>query len=106
MGKKKTTDAVKILHRRYVGGALRKRAVEKERESLDVAEQIYTLRTQAGLSQRELAKLVGTQQSVISRLEDADYDGQSLKMLRRIGSALHCRVRVRFVPDSSEAAFG
>lgn len=36
------------------------------------------------LSQRELAKLVGTTASVICRLEDADYDGHSLSMLIRI----------------------
>ena len=107
MGKKKTiTDAVEILHKRYVKGDLRRGALEKEREALDIAEQIYTLRMQAGLSQRQLARLVGTQQSVISRLEDADYDGQSLRMLRRIASALHCRVQVRLVPDCIDAAIG
>jgi len=36
-------------------------------------------------------------QSVISRLEDADYDGHSLAMLRRIASALEKRVEIRFV---------
>ena len=108
MGKKKSTsDAVRILQKRYVKeSALRRRAVERAREALDIAEQIYTLRTQAELSQRQLAKLVGTQQSVISRLEDADYDGQSLRMLRRIAAALHCRVQVRFVPEKSGAATG
>jgi ribosome-binding protein aMBF1 (putative translation factor) len=34
---------------------------------------IYDVRKQAGLTQRQLADLVGTTRSVIARLEDADY---------------------------------
>jgi len=40
---------------------------------------------------------VGTTASVICRLEDAEYDGHSLAMLRRIAEALGKRVEVRFV---------
>ncbi len=46
--------------------------LEEARASAQVAWQIYDLRTKAGLSQRELAKLVGTTASVICRLEDED----------------------------------
>lgn len=46
-----------------------------------VAQLIYDARVEAGLSQTELANLIGTTQSVISRLEDADYEGHSLSML-------------------------
>jgi hypothetical protein len=42
---------------------------------------------------------VGTTQSVISRLEDADYEGHSLPMLQRIAAALHKRLDVRFEPE-------
>jgi transcriptional regulator with XRE-family HTH domain len=49
------------------------------------------------LSQRELAKRVGTTASVICRLEDADYRGHSLAMLRRIAAALDRRLEIRFV---------
>jgi transcriptional regulator with XRE-family HTH domain len=51
-----------------------------------------------GLSQRQLAKLVGTPASVICRLEDADYEGHSLAMLNRIATALNRRVEIHFVP--------
>jgi len=64
----------------------------------EVASLIYRLRTQARLSQRALAKAVGTTASVICRLEDADYEGHSLAMLRRIAAALGKRVEIRFVP--------
>ena len=59
---------------------------------------IYELRMEAGLTQKELAKRVGTTQSVISRIEDADYEGHSLTMLQRIAAALQQRLEVRFVP--------
>jgi len=72
--------------------------LEEMRAADDVARQILQLRTSAGLSQRQLAKLVGTTASVICRLEDADYEGHSLAMLRRIAGALGQRVEIRFVP--------
>lgn len=69
-----------------------------------VAQLIYKARTDAGLTQGKLAKLIGTRQSVISRLEDADYDGHSLSMLRRIAEALGKRLQVRFVDANNRAA--
>jgi len=53
----------------------------------------------AGLSQKELAKLLKTSQQQISRLESPGYEGHSLSMLRRVAEALHARVRVVFEPD-------
>ena len=95
----KTSDAVEILHRRYVRGDAEKLAeLERIRADDAVARKIYDLRTKSGLSQRGLAKLVGTSASAICRLEDADYEGHSLAMLNRIAEALDRRVEIRFVP--------
>jgi DNA-binding XRE family transcriptional regulator len=97
--RKPTTDAVEILHRRYFEGKPEMlAALEEARANDEVARKIYELRTKAGLSQRQLAKLVGTTASVICLLENADYEGHSLSMLRRIATALHRRVEIRFVP--------
>jgi ribosome-binding protein aMBF1 (putative translation factor) len=94
-----TTDAIEIMHRRYFEGQPGKLAeLEEARANDEVARKIYQLRTQAGLSQRELAKLVGTTASVICRLEDADYEGHSLSMLRRVAAAVDRRVEIRFIP--------
>jgi ribosome-binding protein aMBF1 (putative translation factor) len=96
---KPTTNALEILHRRhYEGRPDRLAALEDARIDDEVARKICQLRTKAALSQRALAKLVGTTASVICRLEDADYDGHSLPMLRRIAAALNRRVEIRFVP--------
>jgi len=102
MAKKTTTDALEILRKRYIGNDKeRLESLEKHRENLAIAEQIYLLRTQAGLTQEQFAKLVGTTQSVISQLEDADYEGHSLRMLRRIATVFHQRVEVRLVPEDA-----
>lgn len=99
MGKAKmTTDGVKLLHEWFVrGNAEMERLLDEERKNAEIAARIRALRTSAGLSQRQLAKIVGTTASVICQLEDADYEGHSLSMLRRIGAALGHRVELRFV---------
>ena len=100
-----TTDAVEILHRRYFEGKPKMLALlEEERANAEIARKIYELRTKAGLSQRALAKLVGTTASVICRLEDADYEGHSFSLLRRIATALNRRVEIRFVPQRGKHA--
>jgi ribosome-binding protein aMBF1 (putative translation factor) len=96
---KRTSDAVAILHRRYVTGRPKAEAgLQVARLNAAIAQQIHDLRTKAGLTQKQLATLVGTSYSVISRLEDADYEGHSLSMLQRISSALHYQLQVQFVP--------
>ena len=92
------TDGLEILDRLYFRTPARKRAVEKARLNAEIAQEIYALRTKAGLTQAQLAKLVGTTGSVISRLEDADYSGHSLSMLQRVSAALNRRLEIRFVP--------
>lgn len=68
-------------------------------EAWAVALQIAALRQRAGLSQKDLAKLLKTSQQQISRLESPGYEGHSLSMLRRVAEALHARIRVTFEPQ-------
>ena len=101
MGRKRkaTSDGLEILRRRYYEGKPdRVAALERERTNAEIAREIFVLREKAGLTQKQLADLVGTTPSVICRLEDADYEGHSLSMLRRIAEVLGRRVEVRFVP--------
>lgn len=97
--KRKTSDAVEILQRITGNSKDMRHMVEVARINVIVSEMIYEARTAAGLTQAALARRVGTTQSVISRLEDADYEGHSLTMLQRIAEALHVRLELRFVPD-------
>ncbi|MBI3605330.1 MAG: helix-turn-helix transcriptional regulator [Nitrospirae bacterium] len=71
---------------------------EEEKINFQAALAIRSAREAAGLTQDQLAKKIGTTQSVISRLEDADYEGHSLKMLERIAEALNQRVIIHLEP--------
>ena len=97
MPRRSTTDATRILAGIAGPSAVRRRAFAEECAHREVARRLYALRKQAGVSQAELARRVGTTQSVISRLEDADYGGHSLALLQRIAAALERRVEIRFV---------
>lgn len=93
-----TIDAVEIIRRRYYEGRPKRLTELAEAEANDaVARKLRALRLRARLTQGQLAKLVGTTTSVISRLENADYQGHSLAMLRRIAGAMNQRVELRFV---------
>ena len=67
---------------------------KKAGEAWDLAIQLAALRKASGLSQKELAKRVGTSQQQISRLESPSYEGHSLSMIRRVAEALGATVRV------------
>ncbi len=95
MSQKKKANAIDILHKRYYEGRPeRKASLEAVRINAEIARMIYELRVDAGLSQQELADLIDTTQSVISRLEDDDYKGHSLSMLNKISKALNKRLTV------------
>lgn len=93
------SEALQYTYSRFIAGDPEQESFyEQALFDTEVASLIYDLRTKAGLSQRALARKVGTTASVICRLEDADYEGHSLAMLRRIAEALGKRVEIRFVP--------
>jgi ribosome-binding protein aMBF1 (putative translation factor) len=94
----RTKNALKIIDRITGDDPELLELIEEETLNTQVARMIYEARTQAGLTQQELADLVGTKQPVIARLEDADYDGHSLAMLQRIATALHHRLEIHLVP--------
>jgi DNA-binding XRE family transcriptional regulator len=80
------------------GVRMRLKKLEEGRANEEIARSIRGLRMKARLTQAQLAELVGTTASVICRLEDAEYEGHSLVMLRRIADSLNQRVEIRFVP--------
>jgi ribosome-binding protein aMBF1 (putative translation factor) len=94
--KSKTSDAVKILDQMAGESSELERLTEEARVNAKVAQMIYDARQKAGLSQAELAEQIGTKQGVISRLEDADYEGHSLSMLLRVASALGKEISIEF----------
>jgi ribosome-binding protein aMBF1 (putative translation factor) len=99
----KITDAVEILKRKTGIDPDTDPEMLQIAEDFRVGQMIYDARTEAGLSQKDLAQAVGTTQSVISQLESAEYKGHSLTMLERIAKALNRRVEIRLAPRHAES---
>ncbi len=102
MSRKPKSEALQELYEELVGDDPKKQALyERDLVDIKAAQLIYDMRTSAGLSQRELAKRVGTTASVICRLEASDYEGHTLALLSRIASALGRRIELHAVPKSA-----
>jgi len=99
---RKTKDFAAVIRRKLAADPKLAQRVDDERLSGDVASAIVALRMEAGLTQLELANRIGTQQPVIARLEDTEYDGHSLTMLKRIAASVGKRVTVQFLDSSAK----
>jgi ribosome-binding protein aMBF1 (putative translation factor) len=93
-----TNDALKIIRRSMADDPELQEMVKQSSINAQVSLIIYDVRKQAGLTQQQLADLIGTTQSVIARLEDADYEGHSLSMLARIAAALDRKLEIKMLP--------
>jgi ribosome-binding protein aMBF1 (putative translation factor) len=91
--------AVQELYEELIGDdAATQEEFEEGLVNIEAGQLIYDMRSKAGLSQRELARKVGTSASAINRLESADYEGHTVAMVRRIATALNRRLELRAVP--------
>ena len=94
-----TRDGLEILRRRFDEGHPEEAAaLEHELITAEIARQAFDLREESGLTRRQLARKVGTTSREILRLEENDFDGEALVMLRRIARALGREVEIRVLP--------
>jgi ribosome-binding protein aMBF1 (putative translation factor) len=75
------------------------RAFAEAKLAADVGERIHDARDAAGLSQRELARRMGTSQAAIDRLESGGV-GATLTTLQRVATALGLEVNVELRPSA------
>ncbi|MHB1679964.1 MAG: helix-turn-helix domain-containing protein [bacterium] len=68
----------------------------KELEKARIAIEITHFREKLGITQKELAKIINTTQSVIARLENPEYKKYSLSTLRKVAEALKLELNVSF----------
>ena len=61
-----------------------------------VATQIKVLREQRGLKQSDLARLIGTTQTGVSRIENVNYSAWNVRTLKKLARAFRVRLRVSF----------
>ncbi len=93
-----TTSAVEILKKRFGDSPERRVEITEEKAKFSAACIIHEARKRSGLTQKELAARINTKQSVISRLENADYDGHTLVMLKKVADALDMNLEISFEP--------
>lgn len=79
---------------------------EEEAQKLAIGEQLSRLRQDAGLTQAQLAKRIGSTASAISRYENAVYDRYELRTLQKIVRACggHLDITMGPGPNTHRAA--
>ncbi len=75
-----------------------RKGFETELQKLAIGEQLARLRLEAGLTQAQVAKRIGTTASAISRYENADYDRYELRTLQKIVRACSGRLEISLEP--------
>lgn len=89
-----------ITYKRLKNGLLRDKKIKKAYEELgpefSIIEMIIRRRVERGLSQKDLARKIGTKQSAISRLESGDYN-PSISFLQKVGEALSAKLKISLV---------
>ena len=73
--------------------------VKKEYDALspiyEIQEELIKLRNEKGLNQKQLAELIGTKQSAISRLESGNYN-PSVQLLSKLAEAFNKELHIVF----------
>jgi ribosome-binding protein aMBF1 (putative translation factor) len=84
-----------FVEKRARKSATYRKSFARALQQVDLALLVREMREDAALTQAELARKVGTTQSVIARLEDAEYTGHSLTMLERVASVCGVALKLR-----------
>jgi ribosome-binding protein aMBF1 (putative translation factor) len=84
-----------ITEQRSRNSGTYRKAFERTVHQIDLALLVREMREEAGLTQAALAKKIGSSQSVVARLEDAEYEGHSLATLERVAGACGVALKLR-----------
>lgn len=83
------TSFRKYLEEKIIQNPTLKQELEKARRAIGIAHQVYKLRKERGLTQKELAKQIGISQSNIARIESADYNHYTPATLYKVKRGLN-----------------
>jgi len=78
------------------------RDVDAELQAMRVEQELVALRQARGVSQRQLARMLGVTQPVIARIESGRSQNIGLQTIVRVARALGGRVQVRITPATVE----
>lgn len=91
---KMVSDAVELMDRWYGNIPDWDDLVAEEEFKMQVGQAVYDLRNAVGMSQADLAKLIRANQATVSKVENADYRGNAIEVLKRVCFALHTKIRI------------
>jgi len=74
-------------------------------QAWDIALQLAALRQARGLTQKQVAEMLGTKQQAIARLENPAYTSHSLSMVRKYVEALGASLDVTIVPAETTSEY-
>ena len=98
------TNFDRYLERKLQDADFRAR-FEAAGQAWDIALQLAALRQARGLTQKQVAEMLGTKQQAIARLEDPTYTGHSLSMVRKYVEALGASLQVTIVPAETASEY-
>ena len=83
----------------YIAGQMQEPAFKQAWNDLDpefqVLKAMIKAREKSGISQAELARRLGTKQSVVSRLERGAFSKATLETLKKVADALDMRLEIK-----------
>jgi ribosome-binding protein aMBF1 (putative translation factor) len=89
----------------YIADQMKNPEFKKAWDDLDpefqVLKAMIKAREKSGISQAELAKRLGTKQSVVSRLERGAFSKASLETIKKVADALDMRLELRLHPKKA-----
>lgn len=77
-----------------------KEAYEELEEEYVLVRELLAARARVGLTQEEVAELMGTTKSAVSRLEAAGKHAPSVTTLKKYAHAVGCHLEIKLVPDA------
>lgn len=86
------------LHKKWMKDSAYRKEYEGLAEEFALAAAVIEARSRAGLTQKELARRMGTTQPVIARLESGR-TAPSMRTLKRLAKATGSRLSIRLEPN-------
>jgi DNA-binding XRE family transcriptional regulator len=91
-------------HEAFLKKALKRKEFRTSYEALEeeyrLAREMLAARSRLGLTQEEVAGLMGTTKSAISRLEASGKHTPSLSTLKKYAQAVGCNLEIKLVPKT------
>lgn len=95
-----------VLHdqKEFLAKAMKRKGFKETYEKLEeeylLVRELLAARTRAGLTQEEVAGLMGTTKSAVSRLEAAGKHAPSVTTLKKYAHAVGCHIEIKLVPGA------